>query len=549
MADAPHAGDSSPGRGAGPIAWIMAMLAPLAVLLIVRPWTPGAFPVWDFADMLPLLRGADSVADAWRALADFSRIDGRANDLTYLQIALTWAVAGDDPVLWQWQRAILMIAMALLLVITIRACGGTPLGAAAASLMVILSVSGAEGWVLLMGEPLVVILLCVVVLLGQTAQTGRGGMWTGVGLALGTAGVILTKEVAILLLPPALLLGLVWNPQGRFSSRLTTIQLRQHAMPVVISCLLASLPFLIATGTAGGSGYTSGYRVTVEGLARFPSLTLAMLLPVWYEASDWRTVLYPANLAWVVAVTFGIVAFVRADLSKHHAIRLPAILLYFPIAGALVYSFWPRYSAFYGVPFMIGGAGLLAVALTMIQRRSVAGLVAGCALTLATASYSALTTYWIVNERRAFADLARSAAQVLATDTTTDSLLVIKPAQGANRWPISASELARYAVAIGVPAHAVPHLVEVTCEVAAARLREPAGRTGFLNDQNSCGPLPTSTYRLVAVAQRVDWIDWTASDDSLVVQLLFPILPTVAPGTELTPPDTAAGSATTPAGP
>jgi hypothetical protein len=177
-------------------------------------------------------------------------------------------------------------------------------------------------------------------------------------------------------------------------------------------------------------------------------------------------------------------------------------------------------------------------------------MVAGYALTLATASYAGLATYRIVNERRAFADLAQSTVQVLATDTTTDSLLVIKPAHGASRWPISASELARYAVAIGVPAHAVPHLVDVTCEVAAARLGEPAGRTGFLNDQNSCGPLPTSTFRLVAVARRLDWIDWTRSDDSLVIQLLFPNPPPLSsPTHQVTSPDTSAGSATVPTGP
>jgi len=60
-------------------AWLLASLAPLLSLFAVRPWIRGAFPVWDYADMLPLLRASHGFGGAFTALANWSRLDGRVS--------------------------------------------------------------------------------------------------------------------------------------------------------------------------------------------------------------------------------------------------------------------------------------------------------------------------------------------------------------------------------------------------------------------------------------------------------------------------------------
>src|SRR5437870_5517385 len=98
-------------------AWSLAALVACLSLLVTRPWNPGAFPVWDYAELLPLLRASHGFWGAVQTLAHFNRADGRANYLAYAQFALSWGVAGDHPVGWQWQRAIFMLGAAALLVL------------------------------------------------------------------------------------------------------------------------------------------------------------------------------------------------------------------------------------------------------------------------------------------------------------------------------------------------------------------------------------------------------------------------------------------------
>ena len=73
---------AAPGRSRG---WWLAALAPLGSFLIIRPWVREAFPVWDFAEVLPLLRGSHGIWGAFHSIADFYRSQGRANYLCYLQ--------------------------------------------------------------------------------------------------------------------------------------------------------------------------------------------------------------------------------------------------------------------------------------------------------------------------------------------------------------------------------------------------------------------------------------------------------------------------------
>ncbi len=174
--------------------WRAALLAPFLSLLVMRPWVPRAFPIWDYAEMLPLLRRSRGVVGTFLALAEFYRTDGRANFLTYAQIALTWGVTGDNPVGWQFQRALFMLVAALLLVIVARRLGARPLAAGLGGLLFTLAVCSTEGWLFLMGEPLAVILLLLLVLAAAGYRTTPAWRLRAVLIALLALGVMLSER-------------------------------------------------------------------------------------------------------------------------------------------------------------------------------------------------------------------------------------------------------------------------------------------------------------------------------------------------------------------
>lgn len=501
--------------------WLLALLAPLLALAILKPWLTGAFPVWDFGDMLPILAAATDVPDAVAQLAAFTRADGRANYLTYLQVATTWEFVGDDPGGWQWQRAILMLVLGGMFSWTALRLGSTAFAAGVAGLLVVISVSGTEGWLFLVGEPLAAILLLSIVLLGQHA---RRGAWSGrhvVGLALLCLGVMLAKEVAGVMIPVALLLGAAWNPEKGVRIEMPRSSLTQIgiALSIVLSLELVSFASALLDATQGA--YATNFQPGLASLTRWPTLFQAMLVPVRFVTAPISSLLYPANLAWLVLGGLALVMSFHAH-EKHRRAQLVLILLAAPLLGAMVYSFWPRYSAFYGIPFILGSCGLFAAVLTQLCSRGGIGRVLAVCGAIIVLAYTGISSHRIAGERRAFADLALATVRVLDSYPPIDTLLVVKPISGANRWPVSGAELRQYSLAMNLQTDHTPAMVDANCAYVARRLSEPLNRLGVLNDQNNCGPLPTASVRLVASLPYIDWFSLTQSTDTLVIQLLLP---------------------------
>lgn len=495
--------------------WWAAALSPLLALLVVRPWHSGAFPVWDFAEMLPILRSSTGAWDALMKLAEFTRADGRANYLTYIQIVATWTIAGDNPVLWQWQRGLLMLGLGGAFVCTVRRLGGTPSAAAIGALMLMLGGPGIEGWLYLCGEPLASILLLGIILLGiQPPSLLRGLM-----LVLFALGTMLAKEVAGVLLPVFLLVALTWNPGGGWQLRWPGRSLRQLAFGLGVVLVVEAGSVLAALRDAHVGAYATQFQPGVEGLARAPILFWAMFLPVRLAASGTAGALYPANVAFLGLLGLGGLAFLRAR--RVGGLGLIATCLSVPAIGAVLYAFWPRYSAFYGIPFALGGAGLLAAALTAGSGAGRTARWVTTATSAALLTFVALSSMRTVAARQAFANLALSAVVQLGNTPAIDSVFVVKAGAGKNRWPVTGPELERYAAAMRVPPSRIPVIRDAPCDAVAARLHSGLGRSAILNDQNACGPLPATTYRFAEPVDRWDWLSFTMRRDTLQLDLLI----------------------------
>lgn len=501
------------------MAWGIACAVPALAACLVTPWTHHAFAVWDFGELLPLLREGDGLVGTVKALAEYYRSDGRANYLTYLQIAATWEFAGDAPVGWQLQRAILMVGMGVGVVLAGRRMGATATAAGLGGLLATVGASAMEGWSLLMGEPLAAILLLGMLLLAVGYRDAP--RWRGRAVALGllALAVMQTKEVLGLCIPSMVALALCRDADGTLRWPRWDARTRWLGIAMALA-LVAELSLLLpALADLGANGYASDYGSAGLGAGRAARLVLTMLLPTWYAESGAGAILYPANLTAAILLLAGTATWWRERRRGVPALVLLGVL---PVFGAMVYAPWPRYAPFYGLPFWLGGLALLVAAGSVMARRSRAGRLAALVLLAGSSLFAAIAMDRALKERQAHADLAEQLVGALPGWPGVDSLFVVSAGAGARRWPVTGPELHRYAIALGVPATSVPPVVDISCQEAATRLTTGLSRAGLINSVQSCGPLPIRTGVHVASYHYRDWISLARVRDSVLLESLVP---------------------------
>lgn len=499
--------------------WIA--LLPLLALVVIRPWTPSAFPVWDYSEMLPILRGTDGWPDAVQQLAAFTRQDGRANYLTYLQIAWTWALAGDHPIGWQWQRAIFMLVLGISFAFTARRLGASPVAAGSGGLLLTITVPATEGWQFLMGEPLAASLLLwlILVLRAPTWRVHRS--WPVVVAALALA-VMATKEFVGLLLPLAVLFGLGWSRSDGFRLRPCIAATRRLGPWLVASAAIGIGSALAATRDAVPGAYATALTIEASALPRVPTLAQVMALPARFASASESALLYPANLAWLLGVVLAVPAFRRLP-DRKGAVHLAIFLALAPVIGAVAYAFWPRFSAFYGIPFSLGGVGLFVAATSAVAHATPgrSGRLLATMLLFVACGYTAIVAERTTTDKRAIADLAAAVVHAFAARDDVDTVYVTRVGPGAHRWPITGSELQRYSNAILPGTHA-PRYQDASCGQIAERVQLPLERVAVLNDRNPCGALPGASLTLLAPARYHDWLTLAPQVDTIRLQLLLP---------------------------
>lgn len=517
----PQPSDGSPSvLGLPPRTWWI-VLPTLLSLFVFTPWIPSAFPVWDYAEMLPLMRQSDGVLDAFQQLAAFTRQDGRANYLTYLQIALTWGVAADNPVGWQVQRAIFMLILGGSFAITAHRLGATATAAALGGLLAILTVSGTEGWIFLMGEPLAAIFLLWMILVLQSDRVMRG-MSGPVLVALLSLGIVMSKEFLVILIPFALFIGMAWRRDDGFSSVRVVQYGRKLAPFLAVAAAIGAWSVLGALRDAVPGAYATAFGASAESLARIPTLFQSMLLPVRFASADFGTNLYPANLIWLLSVVIAATQ-LRKSENMAAAVLLSVVLVDAVLLGAIAYSFWPRYSAFYGIPFSLGGVGLFVASVSVIERRSSGpGTLATLLLSGSVIGFTAISSHRINTDKRAIADLAHGIATHLSDLEGLDTVLVVRLGPGNHRWPVTGPELGRYATAINPDRINQAEFVDADCRTVSERLSQPLAGIAIVNDQNPCGSLPAVSLTFIGLAPYRDWIGLEKRVDTLQVQVLVP---------------------------
>jgi hypothetical protein len=493
-----------------------ALLVLLVVaLLVYRPWRPTPFDILDFSEFLPLLQGADGVGDRLVTLVQYYAGEhGRLNVLSYAALALKWSIFGDNPVLWQLARFLQMGLVVVGVFWLFRSLGLASAGAVAGASLFVAADAAMEGWIrLTMGEPLGLLLALWAALLAAGYQRAPSWRRTGLAVAALLGGALLAKEMLVGVVPFVLLLAVFHQGDGAFRWSGWTERTRWllAVSGITLGAVVAAIgivALLVPT-----DGFTALYGEGTTTVSRLGRALRRMTLPALTYLRGARAITDPPNLIFVVLVTAGMLASVRFPGTRKRTTILGVAGVALPLVGAVLYLPWPQYHGFYGMPFMLGPALLLAVAVDGLYREAprVRWAIAAAALLLLVTTGS--TAQQVAARTAATRVVNAGLAGVVLEASAVDSFIVVVGGRADQAWQGTGATLERYAKALR-PGALAPAGVEATCPELSA----PGAILGtvlILVPQGSCA-VDGAVVRVVTGYYRyASWRDLVVVPDSM----------------------------------
>jgi hypothetical protein len=487
----------------------------LLALVIHQPFARLPVAVWDFREFLPILDGTAGVAGRFGALLDYYAGHGRMNPLFYLTFVLQHAAFGPEPLGWQLVRFGVMAADVALIWWLARRLGADGWGSTLAAALFVVATPVVGGWIQLMAEPLALLAL----LLGAHLALGyrSGDAWPARAAAILTclAAAFLLKEVVGVLGAFVVALALVGWPRPTLPPSAQRGRLIGLALPAALIAAAVGVMILAVRAAPGATGYGMAYGSGGLDLARLGHNLVATALPVRPEGRAALALLYPTNVLVLLLAVAGLLAWrPTSRQARWWTIGLGASV---PVAGALVYWPWPKFDAFYALPFFLGPALLLGGALTVLGSGGGARARWARLAAVVAVGYAAIPARRSVDAAAARLRLDQSAASMIARLGPSDTILVLGPTAVDRRLPVAAGELHDYAIATHlVAADRAPVVLDAPCEAYHAGA---APRYAYLSYSYGCGRFPQPALRLESPYPWRDWLTLARHVDTLAVDL------------------------------
>lgn len=491
------------------------LLLVLGAASIYHPLRALPLDVWDFREFLPILERHDGMAAQWQALLTYYGTHGRMNPLFYLTFVLQFNLFGADATGWQAIRFLVMcLDVALVAGLALR-LGSSRWGATLAASLFIVATPAVSGWVQLMAEPLALLSLLAAVHLALGLRTARHEALRVLGILGGLAGLLLLKEVVGVLGALLVVFAILgWPtpslPIGR--PRLSVIVLAVGA--VLLAVAVAGM-IVKVRHTTGATGYGMAYGSAPLQPGRLWHNVMASVMPVRGEGRTMLSLLYPTNLLLIALA--GTALFIRRRRPGAAMWYALALGLAIPVVGALAYWPWPKFDAFYALPFFLGPALLLGAALTVIEGagRRIAWVGRGAAML--AVGYAVIPASRSVEATGARIELNASVARLLGRLMPADTVIILGPATGARQLPVRGEELRDYALALRwAGREQVPSVRDADCPSYQPDAGE---RTVFVSYSYGCGRLPAPRLRLIASYAWRDWVTLAPGRDTLTADL------------------------------
>jgi len=472
------------------IAWA-ALLIGLAYFLY-QPTRPRPFDILDFSEFLPLLTAHRSMLDQFLALCRYYlQGQGRTNVLPYAAIALKWGVFGPDVVAWQLLRFFQMLGLVAALYHLCRRLGASPAGAGWGSALLVSAGSASDAWIrLTVGEPLGLMFYLGALELSLRYQEVASWRRRATGIVVLLTSMVLCKETLTALIPFLFLIAFFRQTDGSYKWPGWTPRNIGLLAVVMAAMVLLGVIMLAVRSSAAHEAFALQYGSTSPSGHVLLVTTLVFLLPS-HPTLEPRSVVLPADLLFLTVVEWGWwLRFRRSDDRRGRWLLLVG-LLSVPVAGAIAYEPWPMRELFYGLPFFIAPAVLLAIAVTSVEEH---GAKAGLTAQMLCGGIVALTAtqaYCLAGFRTARQEVNYALAAQLSHLDVHDSGFVALNSTFVESWRGPGPALMRYG-RVTARRSTMPTLVNIPCEDLGRMLGSPPARTvrALVSYSNSCGPLP-----------------------------------------------------------
>ncbi|HET7550011.1 MAG TPA: hypothetical protein VFK04_01895 [Gemmatimonadaceae bacterium] len=508
----------------GPVVLVIVLLLAIVLAAVLyQPWVTTPFDILDFSDFLTILRQNDSfalrVSELTRQYAD----QGRFNLLNYAFLAWKWSVFGWNEAAWQVARSAQMLCIVVGVYLLLRKLGADRWGSIVGAGLFIVAQTASPAWMRLpMGEPLGFMTALGAGLIATIYQeTGRWRV-AGAAIAVLLTATILTKEMLIVLVPFVLLIACARNPSGEIERpRLSRRNVWLGSLTTG-GMLVAGIPVVIIAVRAPPTAYSGDYGSGVVSLGHFLYSFLSIMLPVRGLFNGEVSLFSQFGNLLFLGVVFSGWLLARSDSGARRR-WVPAGLaaLSLAAAAAVVYLPLPYFYNYYGLPFVLAPAILVAISITALERRRriwrwVA--LGACVVALLQAALDA------AHDSRA-AIAARKVHRALIDDfaahSTADSIVVLMRQVPAETWKGRGPTLGRYAKGV-LPGQHFPVLVDAPCSAMPALVRSGVERAMLVSSSSQCGSIQGHTRDLRVDYEYIGWPSLKPRRDSIVLSVLGP---------------------------
>jgi hypothetical protein len=478
----------------------------VSALVIYQPFASYPFDILDFPEFLPFLRQADGIGARMSAITEYFASRGRSSIATYALLVLNYQFWGENPLGWHITRSFEFAVAGLLMYGLLRRWNASQLGAAAGALLVVCARSAAPNWPrLVASEPVSLIVLLSAFLLA-TGYRDVERPWPRVA-ALSVAVVLLVflKEIFVVLLPAIWAVALLTDRQGRWRWQRPGRSQRLLWVTTGVTAFASLLPAILVAANAPRDSYASLYGEGQFTLGAIVARYLSTAIPFVTVAAEFNVGILIADGTFLFLLAFGWRLLADApDVRWNHRFLL-AFACVLPLLGVLSYLPWPSFQDFYGLPFLVGTAVLVAFAVTGFEQLGRVGAIAALLLLLVPYAFMMTSSQYVAGRSRSAIALAHAATRALSEGNLADTVVIAVRGVPIRAWFGLGATLERQSV---LNRQSFPPYVEAPCDAARKVLADRARGARVLVFHSHCASPSANIGSRVAIVERFGWFDW-----------------------------------------
>jgi hypothetical protein len=507
---------------------IAAVLGAALAALLYLPWHATPFDILDFSEFLPFLTQHDGLRDRLDAFLQYYATHGRLNAMSYLMLIAKWRAFGWDTVGWQVSRWVQMCAIVWMVYLLLRGLGAGRGGSVAGASLFIVAGTAAPGWIrLTMGEPLAMVAILTASLIALRYRFAARYGWPCAAIVLLLMAAVLSKEILVALVPFVIAIALCADGAGELRPPKFGSRERWLIGATAFGILVTMIPIVTVAHRAvqhSADAYAAGYGRAPLTIGRFFDQFGRILLPMRPAyAADIALPILPANLLFMLLLCAGWVV-VFGTTKRSHWLPLGGWAVGLVVCGAAIYLPWPVWNEFYGLPFLLGSATLIAVALTVLAKHSLVARGLSYSAMIAVIAMSAMASMYEARTTQARREVNHELAELIAASPRLDSVVVAMPWVSEQRWQGVGPTLRRYAEALH-PGTSLPRVSDELCRATIPMYQSGAKHALLVTYTDRCGGFPNPTRTVRRYFSYVSWQSFRTRADSVRADLLSSQLP------------------------